>query len=75
MIVTYLDSDGLKMSSIPSFALKFPNEVLCGTWRGIGRIPVLLCHRNGPLSNNCYPQLEHEHSKQNVTPATSQLCV
>ena len=27
MVVTYLDSDGLKMSSICSFALKFPNKV------------------------------------------------
>jgi hypothetical protein len=54
---------GLKMSSLPTLALKSPNKISYGT-SGIYQKPVLVPHRTCPLYHQFYLQLGHGHSEQ-----------
>jgi hypothetical protein len=54
---------GLKMSSLPTLALKPPNNISYGIL-GIYRRPVLVVHRNCPSSHQFHHLLVREHSER-----------
>jgi hypothetical protein len=53
----------LKISSLPTFTLRSPNNISCGTL-GTDQIYALYPHKNYPLHHHFYFQLVPAHSEQ-----------
>jgi hypothetical protein len=70
MCTLFLPVIGLKVSTLPNFALKSITKFCCGALR-ISKIHALVPHKSYPLYHHFYPQLGCAHAEQNITLMTS----